>query len=119
MYMSELKNFRDAIDTADDTKIKDLFQSAKDYRDSLTIPVAKPGVNIYELYLYVEDKPGTVLAALTLLFIADISIKNIDIIHNREFEPGVLRIEFYHEDALNKALDIYERNYYDVKIRKE
>ncbi|MFR7953034.1 MAG: hypothetical protein ACLU4P_05875 [Ruminococcus sp.] len=34
----------------------------------------------------------------------DNSIKNIGIIHNREFEQGVLKIEFYEEDAMEKAI---------------
>ncbi|MCF0131573.1 MAG: prephenate dehydrogenase/arogenate dehydrogenase family protein [Pseudobutyrivibrio sp.] len=118
-YANELSNFREAIAASDEKQIIDLFSSAKDYRDSLTIPVANPAWSIFELYLYVEDKPGTILAALTLLFIANISIKNLDIIHNREFEPGVLRIEFYHEPELLKAYEIYQRNEYDVKLRKE
>lgn len=46
----------------------------------------------------------------------NINIKNIGIIHNREFEEGVLRIEFYQEDACLKAEQILkERNY---KIQK-
>ena len=41
-----------------------------------------------------------------------ISMKNIGIVHNREFEEGVLRIEFYEEDAREKAAKILtERNY--------
>ena len=41
-----------------------------------------------------------------------INIKNIGIIHNREFEEGVLRIEFYHEDAYMKATSVLtDRNY--------
>ena len=118
-YTEELSKFREVIASSDDRGIMDLFTSAKDYRDSLSIPVSHPAIRVHELYLYVEDKPGTILAALTLLFIADISIKNLDIIHNREFEPGVLRIEFYHEPELLKAYEIYQRNEYDVKLRKE
>ena len=41
-----------------------------------------------------------------------ISLKNIGIINNREFEEGVLRIEFYDEDALESAISVLkERNY--------
>ena len=47
-----------------------------------------------------------------VLDLAGISIKNIGIINNREFEEGVLRIEFYDEDALESAISVLkERNY--------
>ena len=32
----------------------------------------------------------------------NISIKNIGIVHNREAQEGVLRIEFYEEDSITK-----------------
>ena len=42
----------------------------------------------------------------------NISIKNIGILHNREFEDGVLKIEFYDEDALKQAAEqLTKRNY--------
>ena len=41
-----------------------------------------------------------------------ISIKNIGIIHNREFDDGVLKIEFYDEEALKQAAEqLKKRNY--------
>ena len=42
----------------------------------------------------------------------NISIKNIGIVHNREFEDGVLRIEFYDEEAQKLAAEqLKKRNY--------
>ena len=42
----------------------------------------------------------------------NISIKNIGIIHNREFEDGVLKIEFYTDAALEQAkVLLTKRNY--------
>ncbi len=43
-----------------------------------------------------------------------ISIKNIGIIHNREFEEGVLRIEFYDEDSSAKAAALLQKYRYIV-----
>ena len=41
-----------------------------------------------------------------------VSIKNIGIIHNREFEDGVLKIEFYTDAALEQAkVLLTKRNY--------
>ena len=48
----------------------------------------------------------------SLLAFNGISIKNIGIINNREFDEGVLRIEFYDDKALEEAIDVLlERNY--------
>lgn len=44
-------------------------------------------------------KPAESPAVTTILAINQISIKNIGITHNREFEEGALRIEFYEEQA--------------------
>ena len=46
-----------------------------------------------------------------------ISIKNIGIIHNREFEQGVLKIEFYEEDAMEKAIALLKKRNYIVYER--
>ena len=43
-----------------------------------------------------------------------ISIKNIGIIHNREFEEGVLKIEFYEEDSSTKAAALLRKYRYVV-----
>ena len=44
----------------------------------------------------------------------NISIKNIGIIHNREFEEGVLRIEFYDESSSSKASALLKKYRYIV-----
>ena len=52
-----------------------------------------------------------------MLAMNNISIKNIGIIHNREFEEGVLHIEFYEEDACNKAAQILRERNYNLHMR--
>ena len=46
-----------------------------------------------------------------------VNIKNIGIVHNREFENGVLRIEFDNEDNLESALNALEKYPYTVYNR--
>ena len=58
------------------------------------------------------DEAGGIATVATILASNHLSIKNIGIINNREFEEGVLRIEFYDEDALESAISVLkERNY--------
>lgn len=115
-YRDELTKFREAINNSDGDEIIKLWTKAKDYRDSITIP-GNALLRFFELYCDIDDKPGTLVGVLQLLANADISVKNIDIIHNREFEPGVLRIEFYSEDAMKKAQTILTHNNYYTRQR--
>ena len=57
----------------------------------------------FALYCDIIDEAGGIATIATILASNNISIKNIGIVHNREFEEGVLRIEFYDEDASAKA----------------
>ena len=52
------------------------------------------------------DETGAIASIAALLAGNHISIKNIGIIHNREFEEGVLRIEFY-----DRNLKKLQKNY--------
>ena len=47
-----------------------------------------------------------------------ISIKNIGIVHNREYEGGVLRIEFYQEEAIERSTKILCEKGYSLHNRK-
>ena len=51
------------------------------------------------LYIDVADEAGAIATIATILATEKVSIKNIGIIHNREFEDGVLKIEFYTDAA--------------------
>ncbi len=57
----------------------------------------------FALYCDIIDEAGGIATIATILASNHISIKNIGIIHNREFEEGVLRIEFYDEDSAANA----------------
>lgn len=104
------------VDNGEASDIYQMFYHSKEYRDS--IPYAAKGAleKVYALYCDIYDEAGGIATIATLLAMNNINIKNIGIIHNREFEEGVLRIEFYQEDACLKAEQILkERNY---KIQK-
>ncbi len=115
-YLDKINEFKKAIEASDADEISRLWTKSKDYRDSITIP-QNAHSNFFELYCDIDDKPGTIVSVLSLLSNADISVKNIDIIHNREFEPGVLRIEFYTSDAIEKAKTVLTHNNFYVRQR--
>lgn len=112
MYISMFSELRKHVENSDKDKLLNFFQEAKDYRDSLTIPTKKHVYDIYEIYIDLKDETGGIAIVANILAFKGISIKNIGIINNREFEQGVLRIELYDANALNTATKILkEKNY--------
>ena len=87
------------------------FSHSKDYRDNL--PVKKQCIlpSSYEFYLDVADEAGAIATIATTLAANGISIKNIGIVHNREFEKGVLRIEVYDQNAMDAAENVLQKHY--------
>ena len=63
------------------------------------------------------DESGAIATIATTLAVNGISIKNIGIVHNREFEDGVLRIEFYEEEPSLRAAEILRQHRYQVWVR--
>ena len=72
----------------------------------------------YNVYCNIIDESGAIATIATILATNGVSIKNIGIIHNREFEDGVLKISFYDETSADKAVEQLERHRYNVIKRK-
>jgi len=102
-YINSLQTISMAVRTKQKRFIFDLFTASKEYRDSFADLPRGPIQKIFACYVDIPDETGSIASLATLLAKADISIKNIGIIHNREFEEGVLRVEFYDQTALDKA----------------
>ncbi len=117
-YTAKLDRIRQEIAAHDAPMLYDFFAEAKEYRDSMQDASLGPIKKAYVLYCDIPDKTGIIATIASLLATHEISIKNIGIIHNREFEEGALRIEFYDENAFHAAgwllrdehYMVYERN---------
>lgn len=116
-YQKHLSTIRDKISASDADGIHNFFQSAKDYRDSLAVAPKGPIKTVFELYCDLIDEAGGIATIATLLAGNYLSIKNIGIIHNREFEDGVLKIEMYDQDAYDKTIDLLRKHHYTVYER--
>lgn len=116
-FLASLEKTRAEVAGAEEGRLFDFFQTAKDYRDSLPITNSGPLPKIYEVYCDLVDEAGGIAALATILATNQISIKNIGIIHNREFQEGVLHIEFYEEKSLEKALALLRKYRYTVYER--
>ena len=116
-YIDELSSMRDALRERDGDTLINSFQSAKEYRDSFMNASGSPVTKLHEVYLYIPDKPGALAMTATILALNNISIKNIGIMHNREFQEGVLRIEFYDEPSAEAAITLLGQNNYTIYHR--
>ncbi|MFV0344332.1 MAG: prephenate dehydrogenase [Anaerocolumna sp.] len=116
-YIDTLQDIDNNLKESHENSIYRFFDTASTYRD--TIPNTSNGFikKVYEVYIDIIDETGAIATIATLLATNLISIKNIGIIHNREFEQGVLKIEFYDEEASLKASDILNKYRYVVYER--
>ena len=111
-YISSLQELRKDISESKSDVLMEKFQNAKDYRDSISVSGVRSQNRIHELFLDLADEAGGIAIIASILAFKGISIKNIGIVHNREFEQGVLHIEFYDDEALELAAELLnEKNY--------
>ncbi len=116
-FIHSLETVKEDIVSQNEIELYHLFQTAKDYRDSISTKGSGPLPKNHEIYCDLVDETGGIATLATILAANHINIKNIGIIHNREFQDGVLRIEFYEEDALQNALVLLRECRYTIYER--
>ncbi len=115
-YIASLNAIRNTIEERDGKGIREFFSGARDYRDSFQMSDAGALRPVYALHVDIPDAPGTIAAIASILAEHGLSIKNIGIIHNREYEEGVLRVEFYDGTARAEAKKLLIKLQYQVYV---
>ncbi len=113
-YIRQLVNFKETIDKKDAAKIYEFFAAAKEYRDSFISSDLGPIKKVSALYVDIPDVPGSIAQTATILALHSLSIKNIGIMHSREFQEGALRIEFYDDETAKKAAQLLAEHSYKI-----
>ena len=116
-YIETLKDAKALIDAEDEPGIYHMFDSSRNYRNSIPSSSSGPIKKVFSIYCDIIDEAGGIAAIATILASNGISIKNIGIVHNREFEEGVLRIEFYDEESSKRASELLQKFRYIVYER--
>jgi len=116
-YILLLGNMKTEIENRQEENLYEMFSSAGEYRNSIHDVSTGPIQKVFVLYCDLADEAGGIASIATVLANNKINIKNIGIIHNREFEEGVLRIEFYEEGAAIRASELLQKNNYTVYER--
>jgi len=116
-YIGTLSSLRDNIASENKEYLLEYFKEAKDYRESFDDVISGPIKRSYRVAVSIPDEAG-IIAKISGMFAKDgINLKNMGIVHNREFEEGVLRIEFYDETSLKRAVSILREENYTIFIR--
>jgi len=113
----DLQEVIDRLDDTDGTFINQYFQTAGEYRNSVPEHAVGLFEKIHKIYIDIPDEPGTIANVTVQLAFNNISIKNLGIVYNREYEEGALEVEFYDDESCMKAADILEKRNYRVFLR--
>lgn len=116
-YIETLEDARERVRNGSEHQIYDMFETSKNYRNSIPGGSSGPIKRVFAVYCDIVDEAGAIATIATILAANNITLKNIGIIHNREFEEGVLRIEFYDGDSSHKAADLLQKYRYTVYER--
>lgn len=116
-YIRSLDKIRQQLDHEEAGAVYHLFETSRDYRNSLPEKGSGPIQRIYEIYCDMVDEAGGIATLATILASNQINLKNIGIVHSREFIEAVLRIEFYDEQSMKQAADILRRYRYVIYER--
>ena len=116
-YIKMLEDAKERVKEGSEQEIYDLFETSKNYRNSIPGGSSGPIKRVFAVYCDIVDEAGAIATIATILAANNITLKNIGIVHNREFEEGVLRIEFYDEDSSHKATELLEKYRYTVYER--
>ncbi len=113
-YISELQKVEKELADRSEQELYHLFDCAKDYRDGFAAGGHGPIKKSYDIYVDIPDIPGSLAQTATILALHGLSIKNIGIMHSREFQEGALRIEFYDEATEKTAVDVLKKSHYTI-----
>lgn len=115
--VTDLQEVIRELDEQDGQYINNYFKTAGDYRNS--VPDNSVGLfeKVHKIYIDIPDEPGTIATTTSQLAFHNISIKNIGIVHNREFEEGVLEIVLYDNESCEKAAQVLRERNYVVHVR--
>lgn len=113
-FEEEVESYRNALENRDGKTLRALFSESKEFRDSIEIRRSGAVTPIYEFNIDIKDETGAIARISTLLAKNAISLKNIGVVHNREFEAGVLHVEFYDGTAMDAAAALLPQHGYTI-----
>ncbi|WP_130836834.1 prephenate dehydrogenase [Lachnoclostridium sp. Marseille-P6806] len=105
-YIAELAQARENIADRDDDALFRLFDGAREYRDSFFGSCSGPIMQSFALHISIPDRPHAIAEVTGLIAEKDINIKNLGIVHSREYQEGVLTLEFHTREGMEQAKEL-------------
>lgn len=116
-FIRQLEESRTEMNRQNGAAIHQMFARSRNYRDSFSSRSLGSIKKTYRIFCDIIDESGAIATIATTLAVNGINIKNIGIVHSREFEEGVLQIEFYEEEPSLRAAEVLKQHRYQVWIR--
>ncbi len=117
VFIRYLNSAKEILSEKNSSGIHDMFSRSRSYRNTFN----NRGIGLIKkeflIYMDITDETGAISKIASKLADADINIKNIGIVHNREFEGGVLRITFYEEEPYETAFRLLSKEGYTLYKR--
>lgn len=113
-YIDSLNKIKEQIDNGEGDSIIRFFNDARVYRESFIDSSGGPIKKAYNVHIDIADQPGVLATVATLLAVHNINIKNIGIMHNREYQSGSLQIEFNDEHDQLESVALLKSHGYIV-----
>ncbi|MCR5784225.1 MAG: prephenate dehydrogenase/arogenate dehydrogenase family protein [Eubacterium sp.] len=113
-YINSLNYIKEQIEKDNTSEVKSFFSSACEYRSGISNHTGGIIEKDYRIHCDLADEPGEIATIATRLAVNSISIKNIGIVHNREYDRGALEIEFYDAKSLESATELMHK--FDYKV---
>lgn len=113
-YIASLSQILDELNKKNGGYINQLFQTSRDYRNSLSEKTTGPIAPEYSFTVDMADEVGAISTLSVILAAKGISIRNIGINHNREHGEGTLRIAFYDLETMDQAWKLLEHYHYEL-----
>ena len=113
-YIASLSQVLEQIRGRDNGAIYKLFETSRDYRNSITERARGPLEPAYEFSVDVVDEVGSISTISVILAAKGISIKNIGINNNREHGEGALKIAFYDQGSMEAAWKHLDKYKYEM-----
>jgi len=107
--LNKKTQIEELVQNADMKTLRSLFQDARIRRD--VIPKNTKGfINpLFDIFIYVEDKPGVLCKLSALMFDNNINIKDVEILKIREGAGGTMRFSFENKAVADTARQLIEQ----------
>jgi len=117
-YIEKLTALRNLVREKDHEGLLGEFRDAREFR--LQVPFRGKGIlpAMFNLYVYVPDRPGIIGEVATGLGVAGINIAEIELLRVREEEGGPLRLGFLSEEGRASAAALLRAEGYRLETRE-